>query len=229
MCVKIDQLIRSRRRRSLQIEIRPDATLVVRAPHRMPQQVIDASIATKRSWIQNKQALVNKRKRQFQPPQYKDGHMFLFLGEKYPLYICNNQVQPLVFKNAFLLSSTQTSQPGPVLHKWYMAQAQGHFAKRVDFYADFYQKRYRKLRLSGAKKRWGSCSLAGNINLNWRLIMAPAFVIDYVVVHEVCHLLVKNHSSKFWRQGERAIPDFRTPRQWLHDHGEGLMMVGATR
>ena len=78
------------------------------------------------------------------------------------------------------------------------------------------------MRISGAKTRWGSCSAKKNINLNWRLILAPPKVIDYVIAHELSHTVHMNHSKQFWAHVEGMIPDHRRYRKWLKDHGRFL-------
>lgn len=78
---------------------------------------------------------------------------------------------------------------------------------------------YRRLTLRDQRSRWGSCSANGTLSFNWRLVLAPHDVLDYVVVHEVCHLVEHNHGPRFWKLVERRRPDYREPKDWLHDHG----------
>lgn len=79
-----------------------------------------------------------------------------------------------------------------------------------------------KVQVKEQKTRWGSCSTRGNVNFNWRLVMAPPHVIDYVVVHELCHRMEMNHSSKFWRLVEHYLPDYQNARKWLKSYGQTL-------
>jgi predicted metal-dependent hydrolase len=76
-----------------------------------------------------------------------------------------------------------------------------------------------RVRISAARTRWGSCSPAGSISLNWRLAMAPQAVIDYVIIHELAHLAEMNHSARFWRRVEQHVPDHRQHRRWLRQNG----------
>lgn len=91
-------------------------------------------------------------------------------------------------------------------------------------YAALMQVTYGKLTIRDQKTRWGSCSSKGNLNFNWRLILAPEAVLDYVVVHELAHRLEMNHSPAFWKIVEQVLPDYQERRRWLKEHGEELMM-----
>ncbi len=82
---------------------------------------------------------------------------------------------------------------------------------------------YRRIRIGDQRTLWGSCSPSGTLSFNWRLVLAPHEVLDYVVVHELCHLLVPNHSQSFWTLVERRRPRWREPRSWLHEHGAELL------
>ncbi len=95
--------------------------------------------------------------------------------------------------------------------------------QRVDHYSRMMGVRYGKITIRMQKTRWGSCSSKGNLNFNCLLMKAPDEIIDYVVVHELCHLIEMNHSDKFWAEVEKVIPDYKEKRKWLKDHGNELM------
>ncbi len=86
---------------------------------------------------------------------------------------------------------------------------------------------YRRIRIGGQRTLWGSCSPAGTLSFNWRLVLAPAAVLDYVVVHELCHLRVPNHSRRFWALVETRRPHWREQRDWLREHGSELLAFRA--
>ncbi len=94
---------------------------------------------------------------------------------------------------------------------------------KVKHYADIMKVRYGRITIRNQKTRWGSCSGKGNLNFNCLLMLAPDEVVDYVVVHELCHLLEMNHSKAFWEHVEQVIPDYKRQRKWLKEHGEELM------
>lgn len=96
-------------------------------------------------------------------------------------------------------------------------------ARRAEDYARQMQVTYKRITIRDQKTRWGSCSVKGNLNFNWRLILAPEEVLDYVVVHELAHLKEMNHSGRFWKQVETVMPDFAKHRLWLKQNGDMLM------
>jgi len=95
--------------------------------------------------------------------------------------------------------------------------------ERVAYYAGSMGVTYGRITIRNQKTRWGSCSREGNLNFNCLLMLAPPKVLDYVVVHELCHRKEMNHSSRFWNQVEQVLPDYRQSRQWLKENGGGLM------
>ena len=105
-----------------------------------------------------------------------------------------------------------------VIEQFYRKKAEEVIHDRLQFFNEHYQFRYNRVTLRNQKTRWGSCSSRGNLNFNWRLIMAPIEVIDYVVAHELCHLKEMNHSSRYWALVEQAIPDYKKYRKWLKDN-----------
>lgn len=108
------------------------------------------------------------------------------------------------------------------LERRYREAAREYFPKRASFYADMLGVSFERIRIGDQKTKWGSCSGRGTLSFNWRLMLAPPIVLDYVVVHEVCHLLHMNHSKAFWAQVEEVMPDYKQHRKWLRDNGHTL-------
>lgn len=104
------------------------------------------------------------------------------------------------------------------LEQWYSRQAHMIFPVRVMHYQQFTGGRVNQIHIRDQKTRWGSCSSLKNLNFNWRLVMAPPEVLDYVVVHELCHLTHMNHSREFWEMVGRVMPEYRKWKQWLKEN-----------
>lgn len=104
----------------------------------------------------------------------------------------------------------------------YIAVARDIFTKKAAYYARIMNVAYGRISIREQKTRWGSCSSKGNLNFNWRLIFAPEEVLDYVVVHELAHRREMNHSKAFYAIVESVLPDYRSPRRWLREHGHSL-------
>ncbi len=111
-----------------------------------------------------------------------------------------------------------------VLEGWYRARAVEFFPERVKMLAERHQFQFEKVRISSARTRWGSCSSKGTISLSWRLILLPLEAVDYVIIHELCHTVVHNHSSRFWKLVEDILPDYKDWRKWLRKNGQNVML-----
>jgi hypothetical protein len=211
--IKIDQIIRSSRR-TLSLEIAPDASLVVRAPRHVKMDAIENVIFRKRFWIQSKQKLIQKKRSEIHPKQFVNGEGFLYLGRMYQLQIVEDAV-PLCFQECFYLSKGHGRQ---AFIKWYKERALEKIFERVEWYAKAAGLEYKSINLSNAAKRWGSCSGKDKLRFNWRLIMAPLEVIDYVAAHELAHLKEKNHTRAFWGKVGSILPGYKKSAVWLKEN-----------
>lgn len=106
----------------------------------------------------------------------------------------------------------------------YKEAARSYIPKRVAYYHDMTGGTYNRISIRDQKTRWGSCSSKGTLSFNWRLMLAPPTILDYVVVHELCHLNHMNHSKAFWQSVEAVYPDYRNARKWLKEHGSELTL-----
>ena len=215
-------LIRSNRR-SVALVVDRQGILVVRAPKFAALGEIERFVAQKRGWIEKHQraaAEFNRRKK-----QYIEGEKFLFLGQEYPLRIVDGHQRRLVFnQREFLLSAPQAGAGKELFVRWYRRQAGDLFPKRAEFWQQKMGVNYKKLTVTGANTRWGSCSGRGTINFSWRLMAMPPEVIDYVVIHELAHLAHHNHSPKFWDLVGRFCPDFKLSKKWLNSRGKNPIL-----
>jgi predicted metal-dependent hydrolase len=223
MPIPIDHLIHSRRK-TVALVIQPDGSLTVRAPLRMPGAAIQEFVQNHAEWIHRKQAQL---KASPPPPikRYLDGETFLFLGKAYPLTIVASQRPALNIRaGGFHLANSNLPKARQVFIHWYKAQALAVIAERVAFHAKMNKFSYQKIRISSARTRWGSCSSNGTLSFTWRLVMAPPEVIDYVVVHELAHTQVRNHSPKFWRRVAEVMPEYKRHVAWLKKNGRFLTL-----
>ena len=221
--MKIDQIIRTKRK-SIALIVEPDGRLVVRAPMRISDADIKHLVKQKERWIREKQKQVKDKSTQSTQKVYKDGEEFLYLGKSYQLKIVADLNPALVLSRKFYLSRRALLKAEIVFTEWYREQARAVISERVNLYTARHGFKYRKIRITSARTRWGSCSSMGNLNFTWRLVMAPPEVIDYVVVHELAHLRVNNHSKEFWKQVERIMPDYKQRLKWLKENGGKLTL-----
>jgi predicted metal-dependent hydrolase len=225
MPTAVDQIIRSKRR-TIAIIVHRDGKVIVRAPLKTPERLIRAFIESKSGWIDEKKAQAAKHVA-LPVKKFTGGEKFLLLGREIPLRLVEGQKTALTCGDEFFLSKKALPGAQVAFTKWYQAKAREILTERVTHYARQFGLRYEKLRISSAWTRWGSCSSRGTLSFTWRLVMAPLEVVDYVVLHELAHLKVKNHSPVFWAEVARMLPDFKRRRAWLKKNGRFLTLDGG--
>jgi predicted metal-dependent hydrolase len=220
----IDKIIRTRRR-TIAIYIHPDGKVIVRAPHKTPEHLIRQFVQTKAAWIARQKARA-AQKPVTPAKSYQGGEKFPLLGQNYPLRIIQSPKTALTFQDEFLLPQKAQPRARQAFETWYKTRARQLFQERVTHYAQKFGLQYQKIRISSARTRWGSCSTRGVLSFTWRLIMAPIEIIDYVIIHELAHLRVPNHSQKFWAEVARMLPDYQPRLNWLRQNGHTLTLDG---
>ncbi len=213
-----DEIIRTKRK-TISIEITQDARLLVRAPRFMPHFMINKFLKKKESWILKKRSLAQSRKKRPQI-QFKTGSQFYYLGEKYSLdFNSDTRKVDAVSRKIMMPELPTTEKVQEKLRSWYRKQAREIFTRRSEIYQNQYNFKFKKIRITSAKKRWGSCSTKGNLNFSWRLVMTPLDLIDYVIVHEMVHTEQMNHSKEFWSRVEEILPDYKARQKSIKEDG----------
>ncbi len=207
------KIIRSKRK-TIALVVNNRAEFIVRAPFGVSEKVIYDFISRKEHWIESKQKEVRAYFEKYPKCLFEVGESHLYLGKNYILDF-SNVGDVFLEGNKMILPKSNMKQAKDILIKWYMRQGQKLIKERADFYANKMGATYTSLSLSNAKSRWGSCSPKQNIRINWRVIMCPQFVIDYVIVHELSHLQFKNHGKEFWTRVETIMPDYKEAQRWL--------------
>jgi hypothetical protein len=222
MPVEVDQLIRSKRR-TLALFIESDGSLIVRAPLRASGKLIREFVDSHTLWIEKKQA----QARAVVAPlakQYIPGESFPYLGESFILEVVKDQKKALLLDGNFKLAERARGDAQKVFEGWYRAQARQVIKERIELLSTRYNFHYEKVRISSARTRWGSCSPTGTLSFSWRLILNPIEVVDYVVIHELVHTVVHNHSKRFWKSVEKILPNYKEFNQWLNKNGRDVML-----
>lgn len=152
-----------------------------------------------------------------------------------PLYVSDNEIERMVISKSkwideHMLKVQSTIDERSKLEKITFEQikeladqAVEYIPKRVKYYAEKENFVYNKITIKNLVSRWGSCSTKGNLNFNCLLMLTPDYVIDYIVVHELCHLCEMNHSEKFWAEVEKIMPDYQRAELWLKQNGGNLI------
>jgi predicted metal-dependent hydrolase len=215
----------SARRRTLGLELRADGSLTVAAPHGLSLTSIRAFVESRRSWIDAKRALLVQTKPAAPRIQFHSGARLPYLGTELALKVSiasRRRAACRCESGSLVLNVPHDHAIQPTIETWYRRAAATHAAARLAYFAPLVGRAARKLVIRAQRTRWGSCSARGTISLNWRLMQAAPEILDYVVVHELCHLLVPNHSTRFWAEVARVLPDWRRRRAELRQFGRSL-------
>jgi len=212
-------LKRSPRRRTVGLKI-DQSGLTVSVPARTPQRTWESILLEKSGWVLDK--LEAMRARIVPAVNWRDGEWLPFLGSSIELVVEQGapRARPTLgdgqLKVALPDPSDSTALESRIV-QWYRREALAFFQQRITFYARQLDVSVSRLGLSSARTRWGSCTSGGSIRLNWRLIKAPPSVIDYVVIHELAHLVELNHSPSFWKIVAQLCPDYAEQRALLKE------------
>ncbi|MDQ6993186.1 MAG: SprT family zinc-dependent metalloprotease [Mariprofundus sp.] len=222
-------IIRRPRRKTASIVIHSDNRIEVLAPLTLTEIEIAAWVSSKQAWIRQKLHFNTHSRRPYQAKKFIPGESFSLLGESYLLVIKASPKacielddKQLIIQQPLKSCAAQQSYLRDATMRWYQAFAHKHLNQRVALFAQHIGKTPTLVGIKNYRSRWGSCHIDGRIYFNWRIIMAPTDIVDYVVVHELCHLHQHNHSPAYWRLVASIMPDYRKAKQWLKENSLAL-------
>jgi predicted metal-dependent hydrolase len=212
------QVRRSDRARRVRVTVDATRGVEVVLPRRAPEREAAAAIRELRPWIERRvaelagaRAVVAAR-----------GDAVPYLGRTLTLVSEPGRTRVTLRGEALLVPAGEGLRPA--LERWYRRTARGEIEPRLDRACALAGTSYSRLSIRGQRTRWASCSRSGAMSFNWRLLLAPEPVLDYVVWHEVCHLEVMDHSPRFWRLLAARSPGYREQLRWLRAHGATLVL-----
>ncbi len=211
---------RSARARRVRVAVHPDATVEVVLPARAAERQAAAAVAELRPWIERRLRALERAGTELRRPP----GTLPYLGAQLVQRPEAGRRRVHRRGDELLLPGTE---PLAAVERWYRARARAEVAPRLDAAVARAGTRYAGLTIRGQRTRWASCSSTGAMSFNWRLLLAPAAVLDYVVEHEVCHLEVHDHSPRFWALLEARVPGWREPAGWLRRYGSTLTLEAA--
>ncbi|HEY3347373.1 MAG TPA: SprT family zinc-dependent metalloprotease [Nitrospirota bacterium] len=216
-------LRRSARSRNVWLRFGIGTGLEVVAPMRMSMVSLESVIAKKSRWLLNQldRAGVAERVRKAREP--RDGAVLPYMGTEYTLRVELAEDASVRISGDEIhaaLPDASVENLREVLREWYKKMARVVIPERVNQLSN--GKKVGSVSIRDQKTRWGSCSSKGNLSFNWRLAMAPPRIIDYMIIHELCHLDQPDHSAKYWAKVEKLCPDYKEREAWLKEHGRGL-------
>ncbi len=213
---------RSPRARRVRVTVHPDRQVEVVLPQRAAQREAAAAVRELAPWIERRlRSLDRAADERHRPPGTVP-----FLGEDLELVVQAGRTRVHRRGSQLLVPD---HDPLPALERWYRVQARREVAPRLDAAVARTGTRYTRLTIRGQRTRWASCASGGAMSFNWRLLLAPPEILDYVVEHEVCHLEVLDHSQRFWALLESRVPDWRASARWLKRYGSTLTLDSVRR
>lgn len=227
----VDYTVRtSKRAKRVLVKFRADSGLEVVYPSRRRQPAPEAVLRGNADWILRTMSRLTQASGRHRR-RYQSGEVFHYRGEacKLDLALLSNGARSNVQLAGETLvlacpRSAQLQERRAAVVDWYRSQAKAYLPQRTRQLAGEHGFQFGQLRIKHQKTRWGSCSAQGNLNLNLRLMMAPDGAIDYVILHELCHLRELNHSAAFWRLVAERCPDYQRWRAWLKENGRMLTL-----
>jgi predicted metal-dependent hydrolase len=216
---------RSERARHARIVVDSDGVEVV-VPRGFALRGVEPFVEEKRPWIERTLQRLGESEAEAPPARLEDGGFVPYLGRRLPLRVLEEpgRSRPRVSWRAGALEVATAGEIRAALEPWYRRRARVEVGRRLDAATARAGRDYASLQIRGQRTRWASCSAAGAMSFNWRLLLAPAEILDYVVEHEVAHLDVHDHSARFWSLLASRCPDWRERERWLRSHGHALRL-----
>jgi len=224
------KVIRTDRRKTASIKV-SDGKVKFIIPKNLSDKRLQSLIQKKTPWILKKLNDLSKIK-PVKPKEYISGESFTYLGRNYRLKLIKNDPNIIKLKGGqFILSTNENFTANEKnefvkqeLLKWFISHAERRLKEKTRRFSKIIGVEPKSVKVKYFKSRWGSCTSKGDISFNWKIIIAPHRIVDYVVVHELSHLLHHNHSERFWKTVQQIIPDCYECRTWLKDFGESLII-----
>ncbi len=216
-----DFSVEYRKRKTYEIRIDPPNVVKVVAPIGAKEDMILKVVESKSKWIIKKLSYfreigyVNNKKK------YINGEVFMYLGKDYPLHIVLNELAKKttveLYEDKLCITTDAKSEDiiKTALEGWYRHKTLENVIEKVEYFQRYFSVQPKCIKVKEQKKRWGSCGTNRHLLFNWRCSMAPSYVLDYIVVHEMCHLVQMNHSQDFWKLVETIMPNYKDSKEWL--------------
>ena len=211
-------------RQTTDIVIERDGAITVRPPAWMTPEQVDETVLSKRMWIYKNLAEWRDLNATRVEREWVNGEFFLYLGSRYRLSLVEEQDENLKLKNGrfCLLSTIPKHERSKVFQEFYTSKGLPRITARVDYFSGKVGVKPGKCAIKDMGYRWASCLKNGDLHFHWKCLMAPLTIIDYIVVHELCHLHHRDHSDAFWNEVDKVMPNYWERKKWLRMHGVSL-------
>ena len=214
-----------RKRKTMSIEVETKGEVTVIAPVGTSTDDIVEKVKSRAGWIVSKQyesKFINDTKIK---REAVSGESYMYLGRNYSLDIRVDEnidnISVKLFQGKFVVNTYIKDEDliKKAMENWYREKTLAKVKERVSYYSSYFNNEVTTVKVKEQKKRWASCTSKNELLFNWRCVMAPVFVLDYIVVHEMCHMEYKNHSKDFWNRVYAVMPDYEVRKSWLKNNG----------
>ncbi|MBC3759703.1 M48 family metallopeptidase [Hyunsoonleella sp. SJ7] len=217
--MQLEYIVKYSDRKTLNITVERDRSIVVRAPKSLSSERIKEMVYEKRQWIKEKMNHIQKYPLNYSPKEFVSGETLLYLGKNYQLLIKEEDFDGVEFNQRFMISKCHQQESNRLFTVWYKIKAQEKLVPLAKKYAKNLGVEFNECKVSEMKYRWASCTPKNNIIFNWRIIKAPMYVVEYLVAHELVHLIENNHTQRFWHILSIQIPNYEKAKNWLKLNG----------
>ncbi len=222
---EIKYYIEYRKRKSVEIRIDPSGMIRVRAPKNSDENKVIELLKSKSKWIIKNMDKYFEASEEKTESDYKSGDMYKVLWKNYGLKLLINsefyKPSANIEGDHIVVRVTKDDREliAKAMDSFYRKEARRIIKERIKIYQKHFKSKPKEITFKDEKSRWGSCTSERVINFNYRIIMAPLSIVDYLVVHEMCHLAHMNHSKSFWTLVGSILPDYKESREWLKYNG----------
>lgn len=222
------QLLPGSDRQTTDIVIERNGIITVRPPKRMTPEQVDETVFSKRLWIYRNLAEWRDLNATRVTREWVSGETFLYLGSCYRLQFATVQDEPLKLKDGRFCLQREIIELGgqeaahQAFEDFYRAKGLRRIQKRVAHFAAKVGVMTGAIQIKDLGYRWATCTKNGDLHFHWKCLMAPLTIIDYIIVHELCHLHHRDHSAAFWNEVDKVLPDYRERKEWLKVRGAEL-------
>lgn len=222
------QLLPGRERKTTDIIIERNGVVVVRPPADYTPEQVDAIVESKRMWIYRNLAEWRDLNATAVVREWVNGETFLYLGRSYRLSLVNSQDSDLMLKegrfclNRELIDNGGTESAKKAFEQYYTNKGLQRIKQRVQYSAPKVGVQPTSVKVRDMGYRWAACNKDNALAFHWKCMMAPPKIIDYIIVHELCHIHHRNHTDAFWNEVDKVMPDFHERKEWLRKNGANL-------
>jgi len=218
----IQYTLKRSKRKTASIYVERDGQVSVLVPKELTTKQVEDLLESKRKWIYTNLAEWRDLNATRVHREYVNGEGFLYLGRTYRLKLVEDQPVPLMLKDGYFCLRANGVSPDAAFKEFYREKGNGRIRDRVAYYLSKMGVQPKAVRIIELKNRWASCSPGGNLNFHWKCMMAPPTVLDYIVVHELAHLIHPDHTKAFWNEVDKVMPNYQDRKEWLRINGAGM-------